>query len=47
MSFQGSDILILSRTVVRAKAIYPTSDFVGRGFLAVIYKGDNRWGTYY
>ena len=33
-SFQGSDILILSRTVVRVKAIHPTSDFVGRGFLA-------------
>ena len=33
-SFQGSDMFILSRTVVRVKAIHPTSDFIGRGFLA-------------
>ncbi len=33
-SFQGSDMFILPRTVVRVKAIHPTSDFIGRGFLA-------------
>ena len=33
-SFQGSDMFILSRTVVRVKAIHPTSDFIGMGFLA-------------
>ena len=36
-SFQGSDMFILSRTVVRVKAIHPTTDFIGRGFLAEFY----------
>ena len=28
-SFQGSDMFILPRTVVRVKAIHPTTDFIG------------------
>ena len=36
-NFQGSDMFILSRTLVRVKAIHPTTYFIGRGFLAEFY----------